>query len=72
VFADHYANDVIALVSEGWARTTRNRDQPVDRLAPQSQADLLHQALAEAWDQARFDAALTAQQQRLRSLDQTL
>jgi ectoine hydroxylase-related dioxygenase (phytanoyl-CoA dioxygenase family) len=60
--------NVIAASAEGYPFPTNlDRDQPVDGPAPQSQAELLHQALAESWDQARFDAALTAQQQRRRS-----
>ena len=41
------------------------RPRPAGRsLAPQSQAGLVHQALAENWDDARLAEALTAQQAR--------
>jgi ectoine hydroxylase-related dioxygenase (phytanoyl-CoA dioxygenase family) len=57
--------NVVAVAAEGYAFPTNlDLDQPVGSLAPQSQADLLHQALAENWDEARFAEALTAQQAR--------
>jgi ectoine hydroxylase-related dioxygenase (phytanoyl-CoA dioxygenase family) len=43
--------NVIAASAEGYAfPTDLDRDQPVDGLAPPTQADLVRQALAEDWD----------------------
>jgi ectoine hydroxylase-related dioxygenase (phytanoyl-CoA dioxygenase family) len=42
--------NVIAASAEGYAfPTDLDRDQPIGGLAPPSQADLVHQALAETW-----------------------
>ncbi|MEZ5450240.1 MAG: phytanoyl-CoA dioxygenase family protein [Thiolinea sp.] len=49
----------IAACAEGYAFPTNlDRDPPLDGLAPPSQADLLQQALAEAWPLAQLQAAL--------------
>jgi ectoine hydroxylase-related dioxygenase (phytanoyl-CoA dioxygenase family) len=51
--------NVIAATAEGYAFPTNlDRDQPIGGLAPQSQADLVRVALAEAWSAERLDAAL--------------
>lgn len=58
-------DNVIAAGAEGYAFPTNlDRDQPVDGLAPPTQAALLRQALSEKWDEARFSAALEAQADR--------
>ena len=51
--------------AEGYAFPTNlDRDQPIGGLAPQTQAELLLQALAEKWPAERFAAALEAQHGR--------
>jgi ectoine hydroxylase-related dioxygenase (phytanoyl-CoA dioxygenase family) len=51
--------NVIAASAEGYAFPTNlDRDQPIDGLAPQSQAELVQQALDEGWDGTRFAAAI--------------
>jgi ectoine hydroxylase-related dioxygenase (phytanoyl-CoA dioxygenase family) len=51
--------NVIAATAEGYAFPTNlDRDQPIGGLAPQSQADVLRQAVAEGWDPDRLDQAL--------------
>lgn len=56
--ADALAN-VVAAAAEGYAFPTNlDRDQPVDGLAPPTQAELLHRALAENWDDTVFAGAL--------------
>jgi ectoine hydroxylase-related dioxygenase (phytanoyl-CoA dioxygenase family) len=51
----------VAASAEGYAFPTNlDRDAAVDGLTPPSQADLVRQALAEDWDEARFRAALDA------------
>ncbi|MFI6076175.1 phytanoyl-CoA dioxygenase family protein [Actinoplanes sp. NPDC051343] len=58
-------DNVIAASAEGYAFPTNlDRDQPVDGLAPATQAALLRQALAEKWDESRFLAALDSQAAR--------
>jgi ectoine hydroxylase-related dioxygenase (phytanoyl-CoA dioxygenase family) len=57
--------NVVAASAEGYAFPTNlDRDQPIGGLAPQTQAELVLQALGEGWDADRFDAALRAQQER--------
>jgi ectoine hydroxylase-related dioxygenase (phytanoyl-CoA dioxygenase family) len=59
---------VVAAAAEGYAFPTNlDRDQPIDGLAPPTQAELLRQALAEKWDDGRFAAALLDQQERRRA-----
>ncbi|MEU7906946.1 phytanoyl-CoA dioxygenase family protein [Actinoplanes sp. NPDC049118] len=54
-------DNVIAASAEGYAfPTDLDRDQPIGGLAPQTQAELVRQALAEAWDVTRFEQALRA------------
>jgi ectoine hydroxylase-related dioxygenase (phytanoyl-CoA dioxygenase family) len=51
--------NVIAATAEGYAFPTNlDRDQPIGGLAPQSQAELLRQAVAEAWPADRLEGAL--------------
>ncbi len=65
--AAHLGN-VITAAAEGYPFPTNlDLDQPVGSLAPQSQADLLRQALDEEWEAARLLDALRAQQDRHRS-----
>jgi ectoine hydroxylase-related dioxygenase (phytanoyl-CoA dioxygenase family) len=52
-------DNVIAATAEGYAFPTNlDRDQPIGGLAPQSQADVLRQAVAEGWDPDQLDQAL--------------
>ena len=60
-------DNVIAASAEGYAFPTNlDRDQPIDGLAPQTQADLVRQAVAEEWTPEAFDSALDAQAARTR------
>lgn len=53
---------VIASSSEGYAfPASLDHDQPVDGLAPASQADVVHQALAENWPVEQLRATLAEQ-----------
>ena len=64
---DSELDNVIAASAEGYAFPTNlDRDQPIDGLAPQTQADLVRQALAEEWTQEAFESALDAQAARIR------
>ena len=57
--------NVVSASAEGYAFPTNlDRDQPVDGLAPQTQAELVHQALREKWDDDQLTKALHAHQQR--------
>ncbi len=57
--------NVVTASAEGYAFPTNlDRDQRIGGLAPQTQAELMHQALAERWDPARFAEAVRAQQRR--------
>jgi ectoine hydroxylase-related dioxygenase (phytanoyl-CoA dioxygenase family) len=61
-------DNVIAAAAEGYAFPTNlDHDQPIGGLAPQTQAELVRQALAEGWSAERFGAALRDQQERRRS-----
>lgn len=61
-------DNVIAASAEGYAFPTNlDRDQPIDGLAPPTQADLVHQALAEGWDHSRLVARLAEQVERTRT-----
>jgi ectoine hydroxylase-related dioxygenase (phytanoyl-CoA dioxygenase family) len=54
-------DNVIAASAEGYAFPTNlDTHQPVGGLAPKTQADVVREALAEGWDNARFEHALTA------------
>jgi len=57
--------NVVAASAEGYAFPTNlDRDQPVGGLAPQTQAELVWQALGEGWDAAAFAAGLRAHTDR--------
>jgi ectoine hydroxylase-related dioxygenase (phytanoyl-CoA dioxygenase family) len=65
---DGQVDAVVTAAAEGYAFPTNlDLDQPVGSLAPQSQAELLRQALDEGWPTARLSEALDAQQDRRRS-----
>jgi ectoine hydroxylase-related dioxygenase (phytanoyl-CoA dioxygenase family) len=60
--------NVIAASAEGYAFPTNlDRDQPVDGLAPQTQAELVWQALSEGWSLAAFGKALAEHADRRES-----
>lgn len=60
-------DNVIAASAEGYAFPTNlDRDQPVDGLAPPTQAELVRQALAEGWDHPQLVARLREQVERTR------
>jgi ectoine hydroxylase-related dioxygenase (phytanoyl-CoA dioxygenase family) len=55
-------DNVVAASAEGYAfPTDLDQDQPIDGLAPPTQADLLRTALRERWAPETFDVALQAQ-----------
>jgi ectoine hydroxylase-related dioxygenase (phytanoyl-CoA dioxygenase family) len=60
----HYTGNVenvIAASAEGYAFPTNlDTHQPVGGLAPETQADVVREALAGGWDDARFEHALAA------------
>jgi len=63
-FAGNVAN-VVAAAAEGYAFPTNlDHDQPIGGLAPQTQAELLLQALSEKWDTPQFEKALRDQEER--------
>jgi ectoine hydroxylase-related dioxygenase (phytanoyl-CoA dioxygenase family) len=65
--SDSYLNNTIAASAEGYAFPTNlDRDQPVGGIAPQTQAELVRQAVAEEWTQEAFESALDAQAARTR------
>ena len=60
-------DNVIAASAEGYAFPTNlDRDQPIGGTAPQTQADLVRQAVAEGWTPEAFESALDAQAARTR------
>ncbi|TDO51444.1 ectoine hydroxylase-related dioxygenase (phytanoyl-CoA dioxygenase family) [Kribbella sp. VKM Ac-2527] len=63
-------DNVIAATAEGYAFPTNlDRDQPIGGLAPQTQADLLRQALDEDWPADRLEHALDQHAVRRRTAD---
>ncbi|WP_405736604.1 phytanoyl-CoA dioxygenase family protein [Streptomyces sp. NBC_01537] len=57
--------NIVAASAEGYAfPTDLDRDQPVDGLAPQTQAELLWLALQQNWDPAALTKELRAQSDR--------
>jgi ectoine hydroxylase-related dioxygenase (phytanoyl-CoA dioxygenase family) len=57
--------NLITVAAEGYAFPTNlDRDQPVGRMTPVTQAELLAQAVREGWDDTRFRDELAAQQWR--------
>jgi ectoine hydroxylase-related dioxygenase (phytanoyl-CoA dioxygenase family) len=66
--SDSYLNNVIAAYAEGYAFPTNlDRDQPIGGIAPQTQADLVRQAVADEWAPAAFESALDAHAARTRA-----
>ena len=64
---ERHLDHVIAASAEGYSFPTNlDRDQPINGLAPQTQADLVRRALAEEWTQEAFESALDAQAARTR------
>ena len=62
------AANVVACCAEGYAFPTNlDRDQPVDGLAPLSQADLMNQGLDEDWTPERLSLELYLHGERHRS-----
>ena len=62
------AANVVAACAEGYAFPTNlDRDQPVDGLAPPSQADLMNRALDENWNPERLRQELHRHAERHRS-----
>ncbi len=62
------AANVVAACAEGYAFPTNlDRDQPVDGLAPPSQADLMNRALDEDWPPAQLRQELYQHGERHRS-----
>ncbi|MEZ5095494.1 MAG: phytanoyl-CoA dioxygenase family protein [Nocardioides sp.] len=65
--ADRYLDNVVAAGAEGYPFPTNlDRDQPIGGMAPQTQAALVRQALAEGWGAPELDAALTEHAARTR------
>ena len=65
---DATLRNVVAASAEGYAFPTNlDNDQPVGGLAPQTQAELVWQALDEGWDADVLGAQLRAQAQRRRT-----
>ncbi|MFI7539971.1 phytanoyl-CoA dioxygenase family protein [Actinoplanes sp. NPDC049599] len=63
-FTGNVAN-VVAAAAEGYAfPTDLDHDQPIGGLAPQTQAELLEQALSAEWDAPQFEKSLHDQQER--------
>lgn len=57
--------NVVAASAEGYAFPTNlDRDQPIGGLAPETQAELVHRALAGQWPAETLEAELSAQAQR--------
>ncbi|WP_127508448.1 phytanoyl-CoA dioxygenase family protein [Actinoplanes solisilvae] len=62
---DGSVDHVVAASAEGYAFPTNlDRDQPIGGLAPQTQAELLRQAVAERWEPERLEGELSAQAAR--------
>ncbi|WP_432494794.1 phytanoyl-CoA dioxygenase family protein [Kineococcus auxinigenes] len=60
--------NVVAVAAEAYAFPTNlDRDQPIGGLAPQTQAELLWQAVEEGWEQDRLDDQLAAHEERRRT-----
>ncbi|CAN7486234.1 phytanoyl-CoA dioxygenase family protein [Rhizobium sp. LjRoot258] len=57
--------NAVAACAEGYSFPTNlDRDPPIGGLAPKTQAQLMHTALQENWDDARFTSALAQQSER--------
>ncbi len=58
---------VVAACAEGYSFPTNlDSDPPIGGLAPETQAQLLHRALTENWEESRLAAALAEQDSRRR------
>ena len=58
-WSDKQTANVVAAASEGYAFPTNlDRDQPIDGIAPETQAQLVHKALREKWSLSTFLKAL--------------
>ena len=67
--AERDLDNVVAASAEGYAFPTNlDRDQPIGGIAPQTQAELLRQAVVEGWTVEAFESALDAQAARTRPL----
>src|SRR3954447_1769875 len=65
--SDRYVDNVVAASAEGYAFPTNlDHDQPIGGMAPQTQADLVRQAVAEEWSREAFESALDAHAERTR------
>jgi ectoine hydroxylase-related dioxygenase (phytanoyl-CoA dioxygenase family) len=65
--SDGYLANIIAASAEGYSFPTNlDRDQPVDGLAPPTQAELVRRAVTERWTQEAFESALADQAGRTR------
>ena len=62
-----FANGPVKLIEGAAFRLDLDRDKPVGRLTPESQAELVWRALQEDWDEQTFTAELAAQTERRRS-----
>jgi ectoine hydroxylase-related dioxygenase (phytanoyl-CoA dioxygenase family) len=61
-------DNVVAATAEGYPFPANlDIDSPLSGMAPQSQQDIMRQALAENWSSERFNAQLIAQFERKRS-----
>ena len=59
--AENGLRNIVAASAEGYAFPTNlDRDQPVGGMAPQTQAELVWQAVREQWDPATFRDELAA------------
>jgi ectoine hydroxylase-related dioxygenase (phytanoyl-CoA dioxygenase family) len=59
--AETRLRNIVAACAEGYAFPTNlDRDQPVGGMAPQTQAELVWQAVAEQWDPSTFRHGLAA------------
>ncbi|WP_431320534.1 phytanoyl-CoA dioxygenase family protein [Rhizobium sp. YTU87027] len=57
--------NAVAACAEGYSFPTNlDRDPPLGGLAPKTQAQLMHEALEENWDDGRFLSALAQQSER--------
>jgi ectoine hydroxylase-related dioxygenase (phytanoyl-CoA dioxygenase family) len=66
--SDGYLANIVAASAEGYSFPTNlDRDQPVDGIAPPTQAELVRRAVAEEWTQEELQAALDEQAARTRA-----
>ena len=68
--AETKLRNIVAACAEGYAFPTNlDRDQPVGGMAPQTQAELVWQAVAEQWDPSTFRRGLAAHTARRNTRD---